>query len=223
MMCDGRLFSPQIDVLSGHHALHLAPISAHDTIEKLAAEVLAGAPQIFALVGLSMGGIVATEMLAQAPERVERIALLDTNPRAESEAVKLAREPQIEKLQAGKLREVFRDEMKPNYLYDGRNRKDILALCMDMATGLGAEVFVRQSRALQSRKDQQHTLRNTKVPALVLCGAHDQVCPVVQHELMHDLMTNSKLVIVEEAGHLSTLEQPKAVSDALMEWLVSPV
>lgn len=219
MMCDARLFSPQIGILSGRHALHLAPISAHDSIENLAADVLAGAPPIFALAGLSMGGIVAMEILAQAPERVERIALLNTNPRAETEAVRQAREPQIEKVRAGKLCEVFRDEMKPNYLYDGQNRKDILELCMDMAAGLGAEVFIRQSRALQTRKDQRHTLKNTKVPALDLCGAQDQVCPVDQHELIHALMTNSMLVIVEKAGHLSTLEQPEAVNSALLEWL----
>lgn len=219
MMCDARLFRPQIETLSGTCTIQLAPITAHDTVAELAAEILENAPPNFALAGLSMGGIVALEVIAQAPERVDRIALLDTNPRAELPTVKSAREPQIEKVLSGKLREVMRDEMKPNYLYDGPNRQDILDLCMDMSESLGADVFVRQSRALQTRPDQQEMLKGINVPALVLCGEDDKPCPVERHELMHSLIPNSTLVIVEKAGHLSTLEQPEAVTNALIEWL----
>lgn len=219
MMCDARLFQPQIETLSGTYTIQLAPITAHDTVAELAAEILENAPPKFALAGLSMGGIVAMEVIAQAPERVDRIALLDTNPRAELPAVKSAREPQIEMVLSGKLREVMRDEMKPNYLYDGPNRQDILDLCMDMTESLGADVFVRQSRALQRRPDQQEMLKGVDVPALVLCGEDDKPCPVERHELMHSLIPNSTLVIVEKAGHLSTLEQPEAVTNALIAWL----
>lgn len=219
MMCDARLFQPQVKSLSGSYTIQLAPITAHDTIAELAAEILENAPPKFALAGLSMGGIVAMEVIAQAPERVERIALLDTNPRAELPAVKAAREPQIQKVLSGKLREVMRDEMKPNYLYDGPNRQDILDLCMDMSESLGADVFVRQSCALQTRPDQQEMLKGINVPALVLCGEDDKPCPVERHELMYSLIPNSTLVIIEKAGHLSTLEQPEAVTNALIAWL----
>ena len=91
-------------------------------MQALAAEVLAQAPERFALAGLSMGGIVAMEVLRQAPGRVDRIALLDTNPLAEADVVKARRGPQIDKARSGRMADVMRDEMKPNYLADGPNQ-----------------------------------------------------------------------------------------------------
>jgi len=219
MMCDARLFGPQIDALSGGRPLILAPISDHDTVSALAADVLSYTPPRFALLGLSMGGIVAMEILRQAAHRVEKIALLDTNPMAESEAVKAGREPQIEKVRAGGLRAVMRDEMKPNYLSDGPNRGAILDLSMAMSEDLGPEVFIRQSRALQKRPDQQGTLREYTGSALVLCGRDDALCPVSRHELMHELLPNSTLQVIDKAGHLPTLEQPDITNAALIRWL----
>jgi pimeloyl-ACP methyl ester carboxylesterase len=219
MMCDARLFGPQCNALSRRRTLHLAPITAHDTIEALATDILRHAPPRFALLGLSMGGIVAMEIVARAPERVDRLALLDTNPRAETPEVRARREPQIAKARAGRLREVMRDEMKPNYLADGPRRQDILDLCMAMALALGPEVFERQSRALGSRPDQQETLARVAVPTLILMGEHDILCPRDRHELMHALIPGSRLEIVEGAGHLPTLERPEATTEAIARWL----
>jgi pimeloyl-ACP methyl ester carboxylesterase len=188
-------------------------------VHALAAEVLAHAPPRFALAGLSMGGIVAMEALRQAPERIDRIALMDTNPLAETAEVRARRAPQIEAVQAGGLRRVMRDEMKPNYLANGPGRQATLDLCMEMAEDLGPDVFVRQSRALRDRPDQTETLRGFRGAALILCGRHDVPCPVSRHELMHELMPGSRLQIVEEAGHLTTLEAPDAVTAILKEWL----
>jgi pimeloyl-ACP methyl ester carboxylesterase len=219
MMCDARLFGPQIAAFSGACSLQLAPITQHDTVEKLARSVLADAPPRFALAGLSMGGIVAMEILRQAPLRIERLALLDTNPRSEIEAVKQNREPQITKVQAGGLKEIMRDELKPNYLADSPHRQDVMDLCMNMALDLGPDVFERQSRALQSRPDQQDTLKTVNVPTLILMGEEDRLCPRDRHDLMHSLVEGSTLEIVEGAGHLPTLEQPDAVNRALKTWL----
>ena len=105
-----------------------------------------------------MGGIVAMEVLAQAPDRVERVALLDTNPRAELPEVQARREPQIARALQGSLAKVMRDEMKPNYLAEGPDQKAILDLCLDMALSLGPDVFARQSRALRDRPDQTAAL-----------------------------------------------------------------
>ena len=221
MMCDARLFGPQIEALSSVRPLHLATITDHDTMEALATEVLANAPPRFALAGLSMGGIVAMDVLRQAPERVDRIALLDTNPKAEAEVIRQARAPQIARAQVGDLRAVMRDELMPYYLADGPDRRPILDLCMDMAEALGPDVFVRQSRALQSRPDQQETLRGVTVPTLVLCGEEDRLCPLHRHELMHALMPGSRLEVIAGAGHLPTLEKPAETSAALLEWLRS--
>jgi pimeloyl-ACP methyl ester carboxylesterase len=221
-MCDARLFGPQIAAFSGLRPVHLATIAGADRVEALAAALLRAAPLRFALAGLSMGGIVAMEALRQAPDRVERIALLDTNPLAETPEVAARREPQIARARAGRLAEVVRDELAPLYLAAGSARGDILDLVLAMAEALGPAVFERQSRALQTRPDQTATLRAFRGPALVLCGAEDRLCPVARHELMHALLPASTLEIVPGAGHLPTLEQPAAVQAAIARWLEAP-
>ncbi len=223
MMCDARLFWPQIAALSAERAVQVAPITRGDTVEEIARQVVAGAPERFALAGLSMGGIVAMEVLRIAGPRVTRLALMDTNCQAEMPNVAAAREPQIARVRAGRLEEVMRDEMKPNYLAPGPGRIEVLATVMEMARDLGPEVFIRQSRALQRRPDQQATLRRSKVEALILCGEHDALCPVRRHEFIAHLMPNARLEIVADAGHLPTLEQPSEVSALLRRWLSSPV
>lgn len=219
MMCDGRLFAPQIAAFSGTRAVHLAPIAAADSMAALAQAVLATAPPRFALAGLSMGGIVAMEILRRAPDRVDRIALLDTNPLAETDAVRARRAPQMDAVRQGQLARVMRDEMKPNYLAPGPRRGDILDLCMAMALDLGPGVFLRQSRALMDRPDQCGTLRAADLPALVLCGRDDLPCPVERHELMAALIPGARLDIIEGAGHLPVLEQADTTNAALKRWL----
>ena len=219
MMCDARLFGPQIAELSADCAVMVAPVTLGERIEEIASNLLDLLPKRFALAGLSMGGIVAMEILRRAPDRVTRIALMDTNPLAETPVIAANREPQIVKARAGRMLEVMRDEMKPNYLAPGPARAEVLDLVMDMARTLGPEVFIRQSRALQRRKDQQATLRRCKVPALVLCGAHDALCPVKRHEAMAELIPQARLVVLEHSGHLPTLEQPNETTDALRSWM----
>jgi pimeloyl-ACP methyl ester carboxylesterase len=222
MMCDARLFEPQIRAFSATHPVMVAPITHGQRIEEIASNLLTVLPQKFALAGLSMGGIVAMEILRRAPERVTRIALMDTNCLAETPQVAANREPQIVKVKSGKLTEVMRDELKPNYLAPGPRRPQILQTVMDMAHTLGPEVFVAQSRALQRRRDQQLTLRKIRQPALVLCGAHDVLCPVKRHIFMAELIPHAKLVIVDDAGHMPTLEAPEDTNAALQAWLNQP-
>lgn len=219
MMCDARLFGPQIEALAPRREIVVPLPTGHDDMAALAAEILRRAPGRFALAGLSMGGIVAMEIVRQAPGRVDRLALIDTNPLAEADAVRARRAPQIETVRQGRLAEVIRDEMKPHYLAHGPGRQAILDLCMDMALDLGAGVFCRQSRALRDRPDQQDTLRRYRGETLILCGREDALCPVARHELMHDLVQGSDLKIIEGAGHLPTLEQPEATTRALARWL----
>ena len=219
MMCDARLFGPQIAALSQRGQVIVSEISGHDSIVGLAANVLADAPPEFALAGLSMGGIIAMEIMRQSPSRVVKLALMDTNPLAELDAVKARRAPQIAKAQTGQLAHVIRDEMKPNYLTDGPHRAAILDLCMDMALALGADAFIRQSVALRDRPDQSDTLRSVTVRTLILCGRHDALCPVARHELMQELISDASLEIIEDAGHLPTLEQPRKTTAALIRWM----
>lgn len=221
MMCDARLFAPQIAALSGRHTVHCAPIGGQDTVTGIAQEVLENAPPQFALAGLSMGGIVAMEILRLAATRVTKIALMDTNALAETDAVRARRQPQITAAQNGDLARVMRDEMKPNYLTAGPNRSAILDLCMDMANTLGPDVFIRQSRALATRPDQTETLKDANIPALILCGRDDALCPVSRHTYMHGLMPHATLKIIENAGHLPCLEQPDQTTEALAHWLAA--
>lgn len=219
LMCDARLFAPQIAAFSRERAVQVAAVTAQETVEAMAARVLADAPARFALAGLSMGGIVAMEVIAQAPQRVERLALMDTNAAAETEAVAAARTGQMARVREGHLRAVMRDEMKPNYLADGPEQGRILDICMAMASDLGPDVFEAQSRALRVRPDQREALRAVRVPTLILCGAEDTLCPLHRHETMRDLIPGATLTVIEGAGHLPTLEQPEATTEALRAWL----
>ncbi len=218
MMCDARMWGDLPAVLEPRMIHHALPIEG-ETMAQMASAILRNAPSRFALAGLSFGGIVAMEILAQAPERVERLALCDTNPCAELPEVRERRGPQIDRALSGGLEGVMRDEMKPNYLAQGEGQDQILQLCMDMALLMGPEIFRRQSLALRDRIDRQGVLTKFKGPALVLMGEYDQLCPRNRHELMHSLMPQSDFVVVPGAGHLPTLERPRETAVAMRRWM----
>ncbi|MEH6645076.1 alpha/beta fold hydrolase [Sulfitobacter sp.] len=222
MMCDARLFGPQIAELSNDTAVMVAPVTQGERIEEIASGLLDILPKRFALAGLSMGGVVAMEIMRRAPDRVSRIALIDTHPLAETPVVAANREPMIVKVRSGRLDEVMRSEIGASTLAPGPYRGEVLGLVMEMARTLGPEIYIRQARAMQRRKDQQATLRRCKVPALVMCGAYDTLCPVKRHEFMAELIPYAKLRVLDNAGHLPTLEQPEETTAALREWLAQP-
>lgn len=196
----------------------IPPIS-ESTITGLAQRVLDVAPGRFALAGLSMGGIVAMEIIRQAPARVSRLALFDTNPLPDPPEKAPIRSEQIQKVRSGELNSVMREEMKPLYLAPGPGVSTILNLCMEMAEALGADVFEQQTHAIATRPDQCDTLRAVKVPTLIACGAEDQLCPIDRHQLMHQLVEGSRLEVISDAGHLPTLEQPDQTNRILHKWL----
>ena len=220
MMCDERIFSPQIEELSKNLEVTIADISSFSSVRELASDVLKKAPKSFLLLGHSMGGIVAMEIYSQEPNRIEKLILMDTNPKAELDEVKLKREPQIKDVREGKLLEVMRDEMKPNYLAESENKSSVLDVCMDMALSLGPDVFINQSRALQKRADQLNTIQSINIPVLIMCGSEDKLCTVERHEMMHNMISDSDLKIINNAGHMPTLEQPRETTEVLKEWLM---
>jgi pimeloyl-ACP methyl ester carboxylesterase len=222
MMCDARLFEPQIVALSRERVVSVAPITGGERIEEIASGLLDALPRKFALAGLSMGGIVAMEILRRAPDRVTRIALMDTNPLAETPQSASAYEPLLIKARAGRLDEALREMMRPDYLAPGPGRVAVMNRFLEMAADHGPEVFARQIRALQRRRDQQPTLRRCKAPALVLCGAHDTLTPPRRHSFMAELIPYAELCILDGAGHLPPLETPDAVTEALRTWLAQP-
>lgn len=222
LMCDARLFGPQLTALSRDHAVTIAPITRGDRIEEIASGLLDVLPRRFALAGLSLGGIVAMELLRRAPDRISRIALMDTNALAETPQSAADLEPLIMKIKAGRLNDFVDAVLRPGVLAAGPDRAEIVALVKDMAAHLGPDTVVRQVRAMQRRRDYQAVMRKCKVPALVLCGAEDGLTPVKRHRFLADLIPYARLTVIEGAGHLPTLEQPDAVTDALSDWLTQP-
>jgi len=224
MMCDERLFASQIAQLKQDFGQQLSIVTPSfdkaDSIQKLAEIILAELPSRFSLCGLSMGGILAMEILAQAPQRIERLALMDTNPLAETPEGVIRRNRQIKDVQAGRLRQVISEEMKPLYLAESPNKQDVLDICMDMAMRLGAPAFICQSLALRDRPDQTQTLRQVTCPTLILYGAEDRLCPPERHHLMKELIEHARLVQIDHAAHLPPLESPDATYAQIHSWLV---
>lgn len=217
-MCDGRLFEPQIRRLHETHEVTIAaPTEA--TIPDMAARILDDVPGNFALGGLSMGGIVAMEMLRQAPDRITHLALMDTTPLADAPSNHDVRTRQIADVHAGKLEAIMRDELKPAYLADSKRKSEIMDTCMAMAKDLGPDIFEAQSLALRDREDLQGSLANAPGKTLILHGAEDRLCPPERHQLMHRLAPHATLIAIDNAGHLPTLEAPFATAQAIQNWL----
>lgn len=223
MMCDARLFAPQIVALSVDRPIHLAPITGADRVEKLADRILSQAPHRFALAGHDLGGVVAMEMARRAPDRISRIALMDTSAQAETSVIAAAREERIVRAKSGKFDDVVLEDLSLEDLAPGPNRAEIFAMLGRMAIELGAECYVAQARAMQRRPDQQKTLRKLKIPTLILCGELDRLTPVRRHEFLATLVNGGKLDVVPGAGHLPPLEQPEATTKLLRAWLEEPL
>ncbi len=223
IMSDARIFGPQLADLSRDQAVMTVPLSSGERIEEIASGLLDLMPQRIALLGFGFGGVVAMEVLRRAPDRVSRLCLMSATPLPETPQQAAAREPQMIRARSGKLEQVLEEELRLGDLAPGPFRGEIIAMVKDMGLGLGVECFVRQSRALQRRRDQQSTLRRIHVPTMVICGALDVVLPVKRHAFLAELVPNAVLRVIEGAAHLPTLEQPEAVAKALRDWLSMPL
>lgn len=218
MMCDARLWHAQLNAID--LPVEHADTTADDNFEEMASRILKTAPASFAVAGLSMGGILAFEIWRQAPGRVTHMALLDTSPYAETPERKTLRVKQIEDALSGQLRKLATEQLKPLYLAKShREDESILNTILEMAMDLGPEVFRRQSLALRDRRDSTATLTTINCPTLIMCGVEDALCPVPYHETMAEKIPNAQLEVIDNCGHLSTLEQPDIVSNALVKFL----
>jgi pimeloyl-ACP methyl ester carboxylesterase len=192
-----------------------------DGMDAVAARILTDAPPRFALAGLSMGGYIAFAMLRQAPERIAKLALLDTSARPDTPEQSAAREKFIAMAQAGKLPEIV-DMLAPRFLHrDRRDDRTLNRIVRDMAADTGADAFVRQERAIMTRPDSRPLLASIKCPTLVLVGEGDELTPPDLAKEIAGGIAGARLTVVPNSGHLSTIEQPDAVNAALAEWLQS--
>jgi pimeloyl-ACP methyl ester carboxylesterase len=214
------LWAPVIRRLDGRIDPWIADLTADDSIAAMAARVLADAPWArFALAGHSLGGYVAFEIMRKAPERVERLALINTQARPDTLDAIDRRRALIELAQAGRFQEVA-ERLIP-VVFDAVEvvEPTLVALHRDMAQAVGAEAFLRQQHAIMDRIDSRPTLSTIGCPTLVLCGVHDLLTPLDRHEEMAAAIPGAKLVAVPSAGHFSPLERPYEVGFALANWL----
>ena len=217
--CTKELFGPQIEVLSGEYDIRVADHRQDDTIPAIAARILAGAPDRFAITGLSMGGYIALEVLRQAPGRVSRLALLDTTARPDTEEGRRNRERLIAFADAGRLEEVH-PVLWPRLVHLSRyGDKALEATVLKMMRDTGPEAFVRQQRAIMERPDSRPMLPGIEIPTLVLVGEQDAITPPEMARELGEAIEWASLVVVPECGHLASLERPDAVNQALSAWL----
>ena len=219
LLCSPRLFAEQVPALWAHGPVMLADPTRDAGMADIARRILAQAPPRFALVGLSMGGYIAFEVLRQARERVARLALLDTTARPDTPEQSERRRTQIGMAREGRLAEIadlqFPMMVSPRRLGDAA----LKAVVHQMAGEVGPAAFVRQQTAIIGRPDSRGVLAGIGCPTLVLVGEEDLTTPPDRAQEMAGAIPNARLVVIPGSGHLSTLEQPAAVTAALVEWL----
>lgn len=217
--CSARLYAEQIPALWRFGPVVVADHTRDASIAAIAGRILANAPPVFALVGLSLGGYIAFEIMRQAPQRVAKLALLDTSARPDDAELTARRQAPMAKARAGKLIEVV-DESFVFYVHPDRHGDVALRnVVRAMAEETGVEAYLRQQQAIIARPDSRPTLSAIRCPTLMLVGAEDKGTPP---ELAREIaagIAGARLVIVPECGHLSTLERPQAVTKALVEWM----
>ena len=221
LLCDAALWRAQVEGLGAVAEPFIVDLTRDDALASMTRRALASAPPTFALAGLSMGGYVAQEIMRQAPERVAKLALLDTSARADTPEQTARRRGLIELSEKGDFRGVT-PRLLPLFIHPARHEdKPLTEVIMGMAERVGKEAFLRQQKAIMRRPDGREDLRRIACPTLVLCGRQDALTPLALHEEIAGLVPGAKLVVVEDCGHLSTLEKPITVSTALRQWLLA--
>jgi pimeloyl-ACP methyl ester carboxylesterase len=217
--CSARLYAEQIPALWRFGPVVVADHTRDASIAAIAGRIVANAPPVFALVGLSLGGYIAFEIMRQAPQRMAKLALLDTSARPDNAELTARRQAPMAKARAGKLIEVA-DESFVFFVHPDRHGDVALRdVVRAMAEETGVEAYLRQQQAIIARPDSRPTLSAIRCPTLMLVGAEDKGTPP---ELAHEIaagIAGARLVIVPECGHLSTLVRPQAVTKALVEWM----
>lgn len=220
LLNDATLWSRQVAGLS-HLVddIRVPDLTRHESVQELAAALLADVPGRFALAGLSMGGYVALEVMRQAAGRVERLALLDTSARADDEEQRRRRTGLIQLADMGRFKGVT-PRLLPMLVHPDRlDDPDVTGPIFEMAGRVGRDGFIRQQKAILSRDDSRDLLPAIDCPALVVCGRQDQLTPVHLSEEMAAAIPGAELRIVEDCGHLPALERPDITTELLQRWL----
>ena len=214
-----RIYAPVVPALWRFGPVTVANHIRDDHMALIARRILAEAPPRFALAGHSMGGYIAFEIMRQAPERVAKLALLNTQARPDTPEATARRRTMMGRAKGGEYRAVL-DELFPGFVHPSRREDASLRrLVHDMGEDIGVEAFLRQLEAIISRPDSRAALSAIKCPTLVLSGDEDNTISNALSVEMADNIHNAKLVILPNCGHLPQVEQTQATADVLVEWL----
>ena len=220
LLCDAELWAHQSRTLADIADVQIGDTMSAESMAGMAEAVLSAAPERFALAGLSMGGYVSLEVMRQAPERVTRLALLDTAAVADDADKRKNRLELIKLAETGKFKGVT-PRLLPLFLHPDRLTDEALTgAVMDMAGRVGKDAFLRQQRAILGRIDSRPHLASIQVPTLVLCGRQDGLTPLARHEEMAAAIPGARLSVIEDCGHLATMEQPAAATAMMRDWLI---
>ena len=220
LLCDERLWQPQVEALQGLAQTWVADLTRDGSMADMARRVLDEAPfERFSLAALSMGGYVEMEIMRVAPERVQRLALLDTQARADTAEARERRMALLELANRGRFLGVT-DRLLPLLMHAARlGDTRLTTLVKEMASAVGAEAFLRQQTAIMERIDSRPFLPAITCPTLVLCGDQDMLTPVDRHEEIAAAIPGATLAVIPGCGHLAPIERPQEVSRALSAWL----
>ena len=218
LLNDGELWRDQVSGLADVARCHVADLTRGETLGELAMSVLDEAEPTFALAGFSMGGYVAQEIVRQAPERVERLALLDTSIRVDTPARAAQRRALTQMARPpgqflGVADRILASYVDPSRLDDA----DLTGRIQAMTQRLGREVFLRQNTL--ERVDGEAALRAFHKPIQIICGESDAITPAEGHRQMARAIGCSHLLVIPGAGHMTPMEAPEAVNQALRRWL----
>lgn len=221
LLCDDRLWKPQVEALSDIADILIADMTRDETMSGMAARALANAPESFALAGLSMGGYAAFEIMRSAPERVSRLALLDTGARADTPEQTTRRKDLINLAERGEFKAVS-PRLLPLFVHEDRlSDAPLVEDIAEMANGVGKDAFLRQQKAIMARPDSRPGLSAIGCPTLVLCGRQDVLTPPELSEEIAGMIPGADLVLIDDCGHLATMELPDAVNAALRAWMAA--
>ena len=226
LICDEAVWDHQARELRALADIAIADHGAMDSLTAMADAILERAPERFAIAGHSMGGRVAFQVFSRAPERISGVALLDTayTPRrtgTDGEREAKQRYGLLRKAQRYGMRAMGAEWVQPMVHSNRRSDASLINASLEMIARKTPEIFAAQIKALLDRPDVRPVLPQIQCPALVLCGRQDSWSVLAHHEEMAAMIPHCRLVVIEDCGHMSTMERPAEVTAALGEWITS--
>jgi pimeloyl-ACP methyl ester carboxylesterase len=220
LACDDELFAGQVHGLRQEHRVHISDVHTRCTsLPQMASTLLNEHPGAHVFIGASMGGMLALELLRQAPQRVQAVALLGSSARADTPELITLRSQACELFAAGRMDEVLRANVRFAFHPNNAGNDALVAAYLAMVRRAGAAQLITQNRAVMARIDSRPWLRHIHCPVLVACGQADVLTPPEHAQEMAEAVPRARLAIVPGAGHMLTMEQPAHVSALLTDWM----